>query len=101
MEDKDLVGNVPDKEADWLKISKYSCSFNAYEYWGSFDKVSEIANECNEKYLKNSTLPHSVKILRTCIFFEQRRFHHYGWEPSKEGMVYIRALIDKIRNIAD
>ena len=47
MKENDLTGNVPNKDVDWNEISKYACSFNGYEYWGSFDEVSNIANKFN------------------------------------------------------
>jgi hypothetical protein len=35
--------------------------------------------------------------LRTCLFFEQRRWRHFGDEPDEEAMEYIRSVVQKIR----
>jgi len=99
MNENDLIGNVPNKDSDWNEISKYACSFNGYEYWGSFDEVSNIANKFNEKYIKDGTLPDSLELLRTSLFFEQRRFRHFGRDPSAKEMEYIRAILAKIRKL--
>jgi hypothetical protein len=32
------------------------------------------------------------------LFFEQRRFNHFGREPEGEDLNYIRSLIDRIRS---
>jgi hypothetical protein len=35
--------------------------------------------------------------LRTCLFFEQRRWRHIGEVPDAEAMAYIRDLVRQIR----
>ena len=91
--------DIPDKDAGWREIAKYCLSFNAYEYWDGFEKTAKIANQQRKRYHEEDTLTNDVTKLKTCLFIEQRRHHHWGWAPSDEEMVYIKALIEKIRSI--
>jgi len=93
--------NIPDKNAVWNKIQKYALSFNAYEYWDGFDKTAEIANKQLKEYKEKGTLPENPIIIKTCLFFEERRNHHAGTLPSDEAMKYIKALLEKIRSIEE
>jgi hypothetical protein len=79
---------VPPPEADWEAIWRFADTFNGYKYWGSFKRCAEIANDH-----RDSTLTE----LRTCLFFEARRFQHFGDEPDGDEEHYIRELLAKIR----
>jgi hypothetical protein len=81
-------GDVPQKDADWSTISRFALTYNGYTEAGSFEKCGEIANEH-----RNSTLDE----LRTCLFFEQRRWRHFGRLPDDESMKYIRGVVEQIR----
>jgi hypothetical protein len=82
------IKDLPMASDDWLAISEFALTFDGYHYWGSSDKCAEIANAH-----KADTLTE----LRTCLFFEQRRHHHYGEPPDAKTMKYIRGLVSKIR----
>jgi hypothetical protein len=82
------VADVPPRDADWNIITEFALTFDGYKIWGSFDKCAEIANARRHDCLTE---------LRTCLFFEQRRWRHFGEEPDAEGMEYIRGLVQKIR----
>jgi hypothetical protein len=90
-------GDVPSPDAGWREIGKYALSFDGYEAWGSFEKCAEVANRLLDAYLSDGALPDSLDELRTCLFFEQRRWRHYGYDPDEEAMRYIGALLDGIR----
>lgn len=86
---KDLMmGAIPGADADWGAVQKFALSFNAYNFWGSFEKCAEIANAQRHDSLTN---------LRTCLFFEQRRWRHFGYHPNAEAMMYLREVVEKIR----
>jgi len=86
--------DITGKNADWDGIQKYALSFNAYEYWNETSKAAKIANQQRKKYHEEDTLTNDVTKLKTCLFIEQRRHHHYGWTPS-DDMNDINNLIDK------
>jgi hypothetical protein len=87
----------PAPDADWAEIDRYARSFNAYDYWGSLEKCAEVGNAARKAYDAEGELPRSLDVLRTCLFFEQRRFKHFNREPDEEEMKYIRALVEATR----
>ena len=82
------LGDIPSPDADWSTISEFALTFNAYEALGSLEACAEIANA-----RKAATLTD----LRTCLFFEQRRWRHFGEKPDASSMEYIRGILERIR----
>ena len=82
------LGQIPSDDADWQTIGKFALLFSGYEHHGSFTKCAEIANDRRDETLTD---------LRTCLFFEQRRWRHFGLVPDKKAMQYIRGIVEKIR----
>lgn len=83
------VESIPQPHADWAQIFAFAQSFNAYDHWGSFERCAEIANA------KRGT---TLEELRTCLFFEARRWRHFGEEPDDGAMAYIRGIVQSIRD---
>jgi hypothetical protein len=79
---------LPAPEADWPAVWLLAGTFNGFKHWGSFENVAWVANRQRESTLTE---------LRTCLFFECRRWHHFGDEPDEEAAPYIRGLVAKIR----
>jgi len=80
---------IPPPQADWDEIQEFAMTFSGYDYWGSFNACAEIANAKRHDSLTD---------LRTCLFFEQRRWRHFGMSPDEEAMAYIRQLVAGIRD---
>jgi len=80
---------IPGTDADWYDISMFALQFDGYQECGSFEECAKIANAGRDKTLTE---------LRVCLFFEQRRWRHFGESPDAAGMVYIHSLIAKIRD---
>ena len=80
--------DLPSPDADWQTLANFALTFNGYEVWGSFEKCAGVANS-----RQDSTLTE----LRTCLFFEQRRWRHFGEAPDVEAMEYVRSILEKIR----
>jgi hypothetical protein len=83
------LSDLPSHDATWDAIQTFALAFEGYKHNGSFERAAEIANN-----RKNDTLSE----LRTCLFFEQRRWRHFGEEPDSETMAYLRGLVDAIRS---
>jgi hypothetical protein len=79
---------VPASDANWRAIAEFAHSFNGYSAWGSFESCAEIANA-----RRSGTLTE----LRTCLFFEERRWRHFGELPDEQAMDYIGGVLSKIR----
>jgi hypothetical protein len=88
---KELIeSDLPKPKAHWQDVANFALTFNGYKYWGSFEKCAEVANNHSEATLTD---------LRTCLFFEERRWQHYGEEPGEEEMSYLHNLVEKIRKL--
>jgi hypothetical protein len=48
-------------------------------------------------YRAQKELTQSLTDLRTCLFFESRRWKHFEKSPSKKGMEYAHILVEAIR----
>ena len=81
--------SIPSANADVEAIERFALTFNGFEHCGSFDSCAEVANSRKHDTLSN---------LRTCLSFEQRRWHHFGEAPDAAALVYWRELIEKIRS---
>ena len=91
--------DLPPRDAEWWQIVPFALTFDGYDHWGSFDKCAQIGNRCAVAYARQQTLPESLTDLRTCLFFEQRRWHHFGDSPDEESMIYLHALVEGIRHM--
>ena len=90
--------DLPPPEAEWHAVGRFALSLNGYEKWGSFEKCAQIGNEGARAFRATGAVPDSLIELRTCLFFEQRRWRHYGFDPDEEAMAYTRALVERIRD---
>ena len=81
----DILGS----DADWGTIGGFALTFDGYKIHGSFEKCAEIANNQRQDSLTDA---------RTCLFFEQLRWRHFGDDPDEETMRYIRSVVELIRS---
>lgn len=82
------LADIPAKSAPFEAVEQFGYTFNGYRQLGSFGACADIANE---------SLHNTLMELRACLFFEQRRWHHYGDTPDAEAEEYQRDLVEKIR----
>jgi hypothetical protein len=92
-----IDSDIPSQKAGWKKVEPFAFTFNGYDHWGSFKKCREIAQLGLSTYRSNQNLDQSLTDLRTCLFFEARRWKHFEKKPTKNGMDYIHALLVAIR----
>jgi hypothetical protein len=90
------VNDIPSPWNDyWSDINQFALTFDGYAYHP--EDCGEIANQSIEQYSKSGRLPTSLTELRTCLFFEQRRWRHFEDSPDPDSLSYIYALVDAIR----
>lgn len=82
------VAKMPPVDAEWADIDRFALTFDGYAYAGSIERCGEIANSRRHATLSD---------IRTCLFFEQRRWRHQGDLPDEEAMAYIRDLLIQVR----
>ena len=86
--------SVPEPDASWLDIWEFALTYNGYEHHG--DRTSRIGNRSLEQWNQTGQVPRTLDSARTALFFEQRRFHHYGTDPDEKHERYIRGLVGRI-----
>lgn len=82
------VAMIPAEDAPWQHIAAFALAFDGYEYAGSFERCADIAN---------GPIPGDVDGLRAALFFEQRRWRHFGEEPDPGALAHIHALLARLR----
>jgi hypothetical protein len=92
-----LISDLPSRRASWKNILPFAHSFNGYEHCGSVQKCRSIAIHGVSLHKANLDLTQSLTDLRTCLFFEARRWKNLEKTPTKSGITYIRALLEAIR----
>jgi len=91
--------HLPTIEAEWDDIALFALSFDAYKHFGSYEDCTRVANDYLKMFGIDRSLPLTLTEARACLFFEQRRWHHFGRDPDEEAMSYIHALLEAIRKI--
>lgn len=87
-----LLSGQSDWKDSWRQLA---LTFDGY---AEFDDCGTLANGVGEHYESFGVLPElSLREARGCLFYEQRRYHHFGWSPSEEAMAYIEQLIEVIK----
>jgi hypothetical protein len=93
------AAGMPPPDATWGEIARFALTFDAYGLM-SFAAVGGLANETRDEWFRSGDLPGSLVDLRCCLFFEQRRYHHFGTPPEPDHERYLRALLEAIRGHA-
>jgi hypothetical protein len=88
---------VPGPDAPELVLHEFALTTNGYERMGNGKRCAEPANEARERWRHTRDLPATLEELRCCLFFEQRRWHHYGYGFDDEAMQYAREIVAAIR----
>jgi hypothetical protein len=92
--------DLPGQEETWYVIEQFALTFKGYDWAGSFEKCADLANSTRSTYdgSPERRLPRlTLDELRACLYFEQRRSHHSDYIPEGEDLLYVRALLEGIR----
>jgi hypothetical protein len=82
------LDDVPLPESKWAKIAAFALTFDPRE-------MGEYAQQAAE--LDNVSLNSSVMELRAHLYVEQRRWNHFGEEPSATELKKLREILSLIR----
>lgn len=91
---------VPDPTSDWRDIWQFALTYDAYERHGDFQTAAMIGNDAQRDWHENGELPDDLAVARAALFFEQRRWRHFGVDPSHDDADYIRALLGRIGELS-
>lgn len=82
------VKHLPPDDASVDVLIQFAHTFDGYARWGSSAKCAEIANAPDHS---------TIDALRTCLFFEARRWRHFGETPDDDALEYWQSLVASIR----
>jgi hypothetical protein len=90
--------SVPSDEATFAEVSWFAASFDGYAFL-ELESLAAVANTMRDYFIRLGFTPPDLDLdtLRACLFFEYRRFHHFGHGPGVKDALYLRALITAIR----
>jgi hypothetical protein len=91
-ENKKWLKPTPDV-GDITQIWQYAITV---EHWKI--ECADLANSRLEKYNETGKWEGSFEELRCCLFFEQRRYRHFGDDPKGKDLDTILALYQAIIN---
>lgn len=91
------VSEVPGRGDSWEAVSDFALSYDGHGYWAD---LPTLAGRVLQGWTRRRCLPDTLDELRGCLFYEQRRWHHFGEEPSGRSAEYMRALVDAIGALA-
>ena len=83
--------DVPSPDAGWEAIGRFALTYDGYGLAG-FDRCAALAN--GDEPMR------TLEDYRAALFFEQRRWRHFGDEPDSRAMEGIARLLDRIRELA-
>jgi hypothetical protein len=88
----------PSNETDLRAMLQYAVTVNGYEYSKANFKreCADLANERLGEYRQTKKWRGTFEELRCCLFFEQRRYHHFGYLPQGDEAVAIQELFKAV-----
>jgi len=87
---------VPKPGSDWMTVAQFALTYNGYERHGGFEKVAEIGNSAAHQWAVSRTVQGDLSTVRCALFFEQRRWRHFGEDPDPDTVAYLDAILERI-----
>lgn len=84
-----VLDRIPRDGAGLEEMIRFAHSYDSYEAQGSFEACAQLANTADHI---------TIDRLRTCLFFEARRWRHFGEAPDVDALTYWRWLVAEIRH---
>lgn len=81
------------------EYERFALTTNGYQRLGTFARCAELGNGAIARWRETGELPTSLRDLRCALFFEQRRWRHFGEQFDEETLTYVRALVEAMREI--
>jgi len=90
---------VPPAAASWHTIVGFALTVDGYKAIGE-KECAQLANRVKSEFSKDAASVETLSLteLRSCLFFEQRRFNHFGAEPQDADRTFINTILDAIRS---
>jgi hypothetical protein len=85
------IEKIPSAISEWGSIQRFALTFDGYAAFNTVEKPEGCAK------LANGRQARTLSELRASLFFEQRRWRHFGESPEGLDLIYIRSLLWRIR----
>jgi len=95
------LSDLPTADAPERAYHHFALSYNGYEEMGTTRRCGRIANQSIQRWRETRKLPPTIEEVRACLFFEQRRWHHYGYGFDEETLTYLRELVAELGNLLE
>lgn len=92
--------SVPSPDAPWIELWEFALTYSGYERHGGFEAAAGVANGARARWETRSVMPSSLDEARCALFFEQRRWRHFGSTPTGHDERYITLLVNEIRELS-
>jgi len=89
---------VPGPDASLNVILEFALSFDGYKF--GFEPCGRLANHSLQTWEETGQVPATLDDLRMSLFFEQRRWRHFGYPPDEETTRYLRQLVAAIEELS-
>jgi len=92
--------HVPRPGCDESELQLFALSCNGYAREGNQTRCGRLADEARRRWEEAGEVPGSLRKLRSCLFFEQRRARRSrsGFDDAdSRTLAYVRALVEAIR----
>lgn len=88
-----LLAAIP-LELNWLGSERIAHQINGYELSPQLGlgEVAALANGIADQVIAGGEFPDSFEVLWLCLFYEHRRWRHFGTEPESEDRHYLDRL---------
>jgi hypothetical protein len=80
-------------------IFKYALCFNGYDAYGGLEGLGAMANDRRFFFSEHGLWVGSARELRGCLFFEARRWRHFGYSPEGADLQGIVQLFERIQHL--
>jgi hypothetical protein len=91
---------VPAADASLDTIFEFAMTYFGYDRHGGVDDLAFWANFTADHWQRERQLPARAGEARAALFYEARRWHHFGDTPDAESEAYIRALLTQIAELS-
>jgi hypothetical protein len=89
---------VPRHGDSWETVFDFALSYDGHAYWYG---LPELVHRVLGGWIRDESLPDDLGELRACLFYEQRRWHHFGDDPAGRSADFMWTLVDAIRSCVE
>ena len=89
------IDQIPPINSDYSTIAGFALTFDGYN---RIKDIALFANKIVAEFQNDHAIVAKLTLteLRACLFYEQRRYHHFGEDPDGEDRDYIKGLLLEI-----